>query len=335
MRCTAKILVVTLLCLLAPASLGALETDQFMAWHQELEDSTDHLNSYLNRQIEIALERANQRSTAARCEELPVRIYRRLFRHILFPRVRRFLATDPHVDRFPGREVGYFGFLKKSIFRKPAFPFLLPMARTIRVNEVNLGVDKIGHMLGFGRRYYVRYRRARRRGFSDEEATRRVVHWGYTRERLAVGGLVDGVVSHADLEANYQGLLLARDFCEASPPHLVETAAGWRLQRPVDLRAYVSPNFDETYNPSRITRARWRKVRPIVEAEYCGQYRAPRVQKMMRRYRARDRPSFAMAVTEERSTPAWRERRRQQALDVVCAVRPSDQDGTRDSASGK
>ena len=102
--------------------------------------------------------------------------------------------------------MGYAGYLRSSIYRKPAFPFVIPMARTWNIGGVHVGGDKIGHMLGHGRYYYGRYLRARAAGASPEEAMESIVRWGVGVESKIVGGLVDGVFSHADLEANFQGL---------------------------------------------------------------------------------------------------------------------------------
>ncbi len=314
--------VVVTLCALLVSPLAALETDQYMIWDRELRDSTDRVNAYINERILKVLSRINDRGhSQVACEEIPSRIYRRLFPTLFWSQLRHFVATDPEIDRFPQRDVGYFGYLKRSIFRKPAFPFFLPMARTVRINGANVGTDKVGHLFGFGRRYYVRYRRLHRRGLSDEEAMRRVVLWGYRTERIAVGGLVDGVVSHADLEANFQGLLMARDLCEAEPPHLVRDRSGWRLERPIDLRDYVNPRFDETYNESRFTRVRWKRVKPILEEEYCHKYRSASVQDLMNRYRNEDHPSFSSRLLAEHFAGRKQElRRRQQSLEVLCAT---------------
>ncbi len=311
----------SLLYVVVACPLIAFETDQYLTWDHRLEDSTDRFNSFVNEQSAKVLDQINRSNPAAvACEEIPPRIYRRLYSSILWPRVRRFLTTDTGIDRFPDRHIGYFGYLKQSVFRKPAFPFILPMARTVRINGVNLGIDKVGHMFGFGRRYYSRYRRLRGRGLNEPEAMRRVIVWGYKMENIAVGGLTDGVVSHGDLEANFQGMLLARDLCEARPPFLVRSAAGWRLERPIDLKGYVNPRFDETYNSNLFTRGRWKKVKPILEKEYCQKFRSPAVQALMADYRRRDHPSFASAVIDQHAARRGHDVRRQlQSLEVVCS----------------
>jgi hypothetical protein len=328
------LLLATAFALLAAAPLGALETDQYLAWDVELEDSATTVNAYINREIEATLAQLGpKRSRAIPCEELPVRLYRHLFRHLLFSRLRRFIATDPRIDRFPEHDVGYWKYLQMSVFRKPAFPFFLPMARTVRIGDVRFGTDKFGHLLGFGRRYYVRFRRASASGLSEDEAMRKVIRWGVRLEHVTVGGVVDGVVSYADLEANFQGLMLARNLCEADPPHLVLTEAGWELERPVDLREYVTPRFDESYNENRYTGWRWKKVRPILRQEYCDRYLSAPVQERLRRYQEVDRPNLVSLILAEQEERRGRNRQEQSMATICSLPRASSSESQVASAS--
>ncbi len=297
--------VAALLAALAAGPVTALETDQYLSWRQPLADSAPAVNAFINRRFEAALARINRANPERlTCEELPPRLYRSLFqgtgRRVLCPvcssPIRSFLESDPAVDRFPPDGTGQGDYRRMSIFRDPAFPFILPLASTVRIGDVYLGADKSGHMFGFGGRYYRRYRRALESGASAEEATRRAVRWGLNLERYLVGGLTDGIFSHADLEANYQGLMLARHLCEARPPHLQLTDAGWQLARPVDIRRFVTPHLDESYNNPHFSRYRWKRIQRIFEREYCPLYRTAEVQRRRERYarRAQSNPSLEM-----------------------------------------
>ncbi len=296
---------------------GAGETDQYIAWTASLDDSTDELNGYLNSGIVTVLS-GLKHPERLECGDLPPRIYRYLFHGLLRSRLRHYLDEHPSIDRYPGAEVGYFGYLRGSLFRGPAFPFFMPMSRTIRIDGVHLGIDKVNHIFGFGRRYYNRYRRARRRGYDEQEAVRRTVLWGLTIERYFVGGMIDGILSYADLEANYQGMRLARDLCEAQPAHLQLVDGSWRLVRPVDIREYVNPRLDESYNENLYTSWRWRQVRTILEAEVCPRLAEPAVRARWARYRLADRPSPAEAIIQENMAERRRDRRHRQSLLTVC-----------------
>lgn len=286
--------------LLAATPAVALETDQYLAWSTELEDSAPAIDRYLDGQLALVLGRVNRAPAAVACPEIPVRFFRRLAPSLVYSRIRGMLGEDPGVDRFPDRDVGYLGYLRDSIYRRPTWPFVLPMSRVVRVGDVYTGADKLGgHLFGFGRRYYLRYRRLQERGVAEEEAVRRVLAWGYRVERTLVGGLADGVFSPADLEANYRGLLLARSFCEGERP-LVERRGGrWRAVRGIGIRSWVTPYFDETFNPSFYVGYRWRKVREPL-AEHCAGYQRPGTRRRLAGYARRAAPSRSQALVAER-----------------------------------
>lgn len=72
-----------------------------------------------------------------------------------------------------------------------------------------------------------------------------------------------GVSSYADLEANYQGYIMARDLCTQGK---LKTHDGyWELVQQVNIGNYVNPNWDEGYNTSGYTAKRDKKVRDNLE----------------------------------------------------------------------
>ena len=284
----------------ASQRLPAAETDQFLAWGVELADSSPELNRYVNRQFEEELAELGRRRSEGPCEAVPGRLYLRVFKTLLNAPVRDYLRTDDEIDRFPGSDVGFWEFRDETIFRKVTWPFFLPMSRTVRIGDVYMGVDKISHFFGFGRRYHSRYQRALRRGLTPEEAQRKVVLWGLRAERFFVGGVTDGIISHADLEANYQGFRMALDMCRGDDPYLERTADGWRLRRPVDVAEYVNPAFDESYNTNHYHPYRWHLVQPILVEEVCPLLDSEPVRRRLARYRELDPGSFSRQVISER-----------------------------------
>lgn len=297
-----------------------MESDQFLAWGAGLKDSRDPINRFVNARLEAALARLGERDLE--CLELPPRLFSDLAGSLIRSRIRDFLNHDPEVARFPAPGIGYWEYRHQSVYRGNAFPVLLPLSRTIRIGEVHVGIDKIGHFFGMGRRYYGRYRRALEQGNTTSEAMARPIRWGIMAERIAIGGLVDGIVSHADLEANYQGLLLARALCEADPPYLERTPAGWRLARGVDLAQWVTPAWDESYNTSHYLAYRWRQVRPILEQEVCPRYRSAEVQATLRRYQELDRPNLSRDLIEEFYLGRGVRPQDRHSLAVVCSALP-------------
>ena len=178
---------------------------------------------------------------------------------------------------YPDRSLSNFRYRNMSIYRDITFPYLIPMARTIRVGDMYFGIDKLGHMFGFGARYYQRYRRYMKHGATEQEAIGRIVRYGILTEKLLVGEYLDGVFAHADLEANFQGFMLSRDLCEGEDPYLAITDNKWKLTRPIDMRMYITPDFDESYNLCHWWADRKREVLPILREEYSEKLRSPQV----------------------------------------------------------
>lgn len=291
---------------LAGASkVQAGETDQYLTWEITLTDSADALNGFLCQEIVRFLEKANRRTRPpASAEELTIDLYLHLFEGLHSSRIRNWLKTSPEVARYPSDELSDWEYQRMSIFRKPAFPYILPMAQTIRVGEVYLGIDKIGHMFGFGRRYFQRYHRARAEGDTHDAALKRVLTWGIHHEFSVVGKLVDGVFSHGDMEANYQGFRLALAFSAGDSPLLYREDDRWRYRGGLDIRDYVTPDFDESFNTNTFARWRGRLVKPIVETRYHSAPSPARFDVYERNYQPSLSKSFVDAWFQKRANAA-------------------------------
>lgn len=299
----------------------AAETDQYITWGIELADCSAAMNQYLKESAAKFLEGANERTRPIEsAEEVTREFYEYLFQGLHSSRVRAWTNNSPEVDRYPDRSVSFFEYQRMSIFRDlTAFPFILPMARTVRIGDVYLGVDKIGHFFGFGRRYFQRYLRHRAEGMDDEAAMREVVRWGAAIESSFVGGLVDGIFSHADLEANFQGMLMAKDCCMGDRPYFAKENGKWILAREMDMRTYVTPDFDESYNNSHYTGIRKGEVLDIIVNEYCPKQSLPGVAARFARYREFT-PSLSKRVIAELFEEKGKDQQREQSLEALCGV---------------
>jgi hypothetical protein len=133
---------------------------------------------------------------------------------------------------------------------------------------------------------------------SESESIERVVHKSILWENTRVGRFVDGIFSHADIEASFQGFLLARDLCNGDNPNLKLLDGRWTLVRPIDIRKYVTPDFDESYNPSHYWALRKRFVLPLLEKEYRDRLTDPAVQQRFARYRLHE-PSESVRIIRE------------------------------------
>jgi hypothetical protein len=175
----------------------------------------------------------------------------------------------------------------------------MPYTPTIEVAGVRFGTDKLAHLVSSGWTYYKEYHRGLEKGRTEDEARRRAANRGITEESLILGKLASGVTAIADLEANSAGMQMYLDLCDIEDPILKLGEDGWFISRPVDLRDYVTPRWDESYQPPIYTKGRWRKVRPVL-ATYCDRLSDPRVAAMRRRYRETDEGSLVGDLVAER-----------------------------------
>ncbi len=298
LRNAAKALCVAL-GLLWGGHVSAGETDQFLTWDIELRDSSGAFNAFLDKEIRDFVTRSNEKT---RCTEevnlFTESLFRHLFQGLHASRVRRWLKRSDAVERFPANDVSDFAYQRQSIFRRPAFPFVLPMAQTIRIGEVYCGIDKIGHMLGFGRRYHQIYQRHRSAGLSDEEALEKTIRWGLQHESSVVGKLVDGIFSHGDLEANYQGLRLALAFSSGPSPLFYREAGKWVYRGGLDIRDFITPDFDESYNLNHYATWRHKQVAPELSLHYGDGATGPIVRQRFARYRQGWTPSRSKEIID-------------------------------------
>ena len=292
-----------LLCLIALSVLAPCarsgETDQYLAWGITLNDSAEAMNRYINDETERYLETRN-RNDAALCsaEDMTRDIYRNLFRGLLASKLRNWLQHSEEVDRFPENTVSFWKYQNMSIYRRRSFPYILPMSRTIRVGDVYCGIDKFAHFFGFGRLSYGCYLESRERGLTEEEAIEEVVRQSIGWENSRVGRYVDGIFSHADIEASFQGFLLARELCSGNDPYIQLVDGKWALVRPIDMRDYVTPNFDESYNPCHYWALRKRFVLPVLRERYRDKLSSQAVQERFALYLMRQ-PSVSIQLIRE------------------------------------
>ena len=286
--------------LAVPGSSFALETDQYYTWGRPLADSTHAVNAKFNLELERTLAGFTEHRRPESCREVAV-AYRKRLRFMLMHEIQVWAWNSQLVDRIPdgGEEQRLYGrtnlYSKHSVFAPATW---MPNTPTIEVAGVRFGTDKLAHMVSSGWTYYGEYARGLKKGHLPEEAERQAVRRGIIEENLILGKLMSGVLSISDIEANYGGMHLYLDLCDRADPVLRLSEDGWVVARPIDLRAYVTPRWDESYQPQVYTEGRWRKVRPVLET-YCDQLDDSLVVEMRRRYRARDKGSLVGEVVAE------------------------------------
>ena len=311
-----------------------LETDPFLVLDVQLDDSAGAANEFVNAVIRQRLDRLRAGSSKLTCEEV-VPILFNGFRQTPQPRITHWVLHDEGLDRFPDSDVGRASYYRQSVLGMPFYSYFgVPLGRIINIGGVYFSADKLGHFFSFGLRYQRRFLRARGHGMSDAEAVRAVVDWGFRSELGVVGGTSTGIISFADLEANYQGFRFARSLCDPdSSAHLtLDEDSRWSISGSVDLRDYVNAAWDEAFNPNIYVKRRWKNIRERMLA-HCGKWNSSPAQERFREYREAYAPSAGASIMDELVTLKGLPRRETYSLGSVCGVdqRPDARDLPRAS----
>jgi hypothetical protein len=259
-----RISIVVLLILCVPSSGGAYETDQFSNRFQPIKDST----AVMNRQVTLAIANTIMALDGPRNEKKVVNgIYHRIGGKHWVDKLEHFatesseverLATPPHESIYNGhplyatRVAGLFG-----------------VGPTLKINEVLVGTDKLGHFLSQGRKFYKRWIRTRDEAKAAE-------HSAYT-ERAIFGQLTTGSYSNADLVANYEGYRFYRglfedNFINGKPAILAWKNERWIMQRPFDWSDHINDYWDEALNISHYDAALYSHMKRRLQT-FCDDYK--------------------------------------------------------------
>ena len=233
-----RLLVIVAFCL--PLFAHAYETDQFSHRLQPLEDCTELLDGRVNRSIEKAI-----RDWRGPRDERKVvdAVYHDIGGRHWVDRIERWAMQSEHVDRLTLDR--YDSIYHGHPLWATRVAGLFGVGPTIKVNDVLIGSDKLGHFVSQGRKYWRRYQKS---GDESEAAE----HSAFT-ERALFGQMTTGVYSNADLVANYEGhrffrSLFEDDIVPGKPAILRWRGDHWVMQRPFTWADHVNVYWDEALN---------------------------------------------------------------------------------------
>lgn len=255
-------------------SAKAIEADQYLSSFEEIQDSSAAINDYIHQSMDRALKRFNDRRRGAdRCQDLASEVFTQMVGRFSISKISQFAATSPDVDRFPNLDVDMKEYFNISIYQDAKFPInMVGLGRTINIGGVYVSTDKLGHFALLGRNYYNRYKRYAKR-WGEEKATVKTIEKGIRQEIVFLGYVLGGVLSFADLEANFQGLRFGKEMCQGDTPYLLYNVANsaWvkNPARTFDVKNYFNPKMDETYNQNFWRPNLWKKVKDKVKESYC------------------------------------------------------------------
>ena len=228
--------------LLTAATATAYETDPYTNRDVDLADSLEILDEKMN----AALDRIAASWSRGEDEwAFITAIYRDVGGLHWIDKLERWAMHAPEVDKLPiSRRESVFSELPLHAARGARF---WGLGRTMKVNGIYVGTDKIGHFLSQGRKFYSRYHRLG----TIERAANRTAAW----EGLIWGYLLSGIFSNADLVANYEGFLFYRGLFRNGVVGDKMAMYRWEDGRPVRQRPFswadhVNAFWDETLNPN-------------------------------------------------------------------------------------
>jgi hypothetical protein len=257
-------LCLALVFVLAEEPIYAAEIDSVTGRDERLDNSMRRMNRRINDILRDGISRANERNDECDADDLYAQIRKAtvspFIGHSLAEKLNE--AEDLDRRRIPFRE---------SIYRDlGAFDAISvhvkDLSAVIRLDDHLVGVDKFGHYLVQGWKYFdIAYR--------DGDGVEAAMDWGEGAERTYYGFYTTGVYSYADLAVNFEGMRLwrrllgrgedpletgwfgGRPYVKCSKRFVFFGKPRWRLRRRIRLGDYVTGAWDEGTNCSRYRNA--------------------------------------------------------------------------------
>ena len=254
---------IVLMCCSSGSTLFAYESDQYTNRTRPVADSLVPIDEQINLAIDKILHQERVPQTEKAFAQA---LYHELGGIYWADKIERWATRSPTVDKYP--QTRYQNIYGNMPIWATRVNFLFGVGRSLRLNDVMLGSDKLGHFFSQGYKYFLRELRT----WPEE----RILQRGAFAELWIFGKLTTGAFSNADLVANYEGWRfyqsLFRD--QVLPGKLaILTRRDGKLvqQRPATLADHVNDYWDEVLNPSYNTKSLNRRLRQSILA-LCDDY---------------------------------------------------------------
>jgi hypothetical protein len=258
----------------------ASEVDSFNGRYGQLPDSLDVLNNKANELFQGALAKANKRG---KCKDK--RLYRKLrkvFNNHYLGSFTKFVIKSDQVKRIvtPVTESIYrdFDAFIPGFFARHVQD---PSGDLLKVGGHFIGTDKFEHFSGSGYKYFKSY-------YLDKKPLKEVLNIGWKAETGYLGAVTTGVMSYADMAANFTGMRfwnhIQQKFDDVLGakynigPYVVCRDNKWEQVKAINWTDYIDDAFDEGTNCNKY---RTRSMREqvdyhVIELEKDGnQYECP------------------------------------------------------------
>lgn len=232
----------------------ASEVDNFTKRNLVTIDATDIVNEITNKYFLLGVERANKKVKA--CDEKVLyKSIRHYFRNHYFGKLNKELYRSSEVPRvkIPLNEGIYRRFLWYDAFVPGIYGRIFgnPNASVVRLSDNLVGVDKFEHFVGSGHKYFQNYYVKKKSLFSALKV-------GLRAETGFMGAVTTGVLSYADMVANFNGMRFWNHILQKNDdilgenigPYVVCEKNRWQVVKEFDWNTYVDAGFDEAINCS-------------------------------------------------------------------------------------
>lgn len=242
------------------SSGGGAEIDSLTGRTQRLADSSKALERRLNDALEAGAARANEVSTGCDEEALYRELRHALAKPFIGHAIAESLNEDETLDRRRIRRAD-------SIYRDLGLLDNISvhwkdLSAVVRVGDVLIGVDKIGHFVVQGWSYF-------ETAYLEGEGVAAAMDWGEGTEETYFGLYTTGVYSYADLVADFEGMrfwlrvlgrsedpldggwLANRPYIRCGRRFWIAGERRWVRSRKLRLDRYVTPAWDEAVNCCR------------------------------------------------------------------------------------
>lgn len=215
------------------------EVDNFTQRYEGMHDSAPVVDEYINWILKTAARQT------ANCDEadLVSRLEHELADGWLESASQIYAKKSKRIDkRSIALKYSIYGYLPYSEIPKSLYDsIVLHTARLqpiIRLGSYIVGVDKLGHFFTQGLRME-----------RDFKTARESLDWSIATERTYFGGWTTGVVSYADVAANFAGMRFWRQMKQGHIQNFYACEEGrFRLRKPFQILRYVDHAWDEAIN---------------------------------------------------------------------------------------
>ena len=220
-----------------------------------LEDSKFLINEKAAFYLQNAIQRANSKSKGCNEKKL-YKSLRKNFRNHVFGKLTPWIIETNEIEKNEGKvhESIYSGFrwYEAPIVGLMSKVFSDATGHNLKFGEYYIGTDKFEHFLGTGYKYF---KKKYLKGGSTED----VLKIGLKSEFGLMGAVTTGVVSYADMVANFNGMrfwnhILSENedvLGEEFGPYVQCVDNKWIKANPIDFENYMDHGWDEGINCSK------------------------------------------------------------------------------------